>query len=944
MNNKIKWFSVVLLLLFITLNAFPIENQNLILSDDLSYVFVTHYADYLTDKTGAYTIDEVSSPDFSNSFLKMNWEGRITKESNAVWIRFRLKNQSSDQNSWILEYDYSKQNIKLEFYIPTGDKSFQMKRAYPGMPASESDFRHRNHVFQFPLDIGQEQTFYIKATVRSDLYLVLKIWQSSVFRKTVNGEQFFFGLFIGIVLIMALYNLFLFFSFRDLSYIYYILFILSISILQLNNHRILSEWVAAIARYDTDITVFMKLFTFIFFLMFAKSFLSIRKYLPRLNSIFSILITLVVLTGILSLPINIFKTANSLLMAISGILSLVAAGVVIKKGNRTGIYFISATASLILFGMLVMVPAESYYVKEINFFVPYFIDIGCLLMIVLFSFGLSYRINVLRKEKEHNLHLKEKESMKSRFLTNMSHEFRTPLTLINAPLTDMIMECENPDRKRTYNLMLRNSNRLLGMVNQLLDLSKLENSSMKANLEKTDLVILIKGIAEGFRYLTEKHKLQLTVKADSPEIQIYLDTGKFDRICMNLLMNAIKFTPEDGEISIRCSINGSGKKQQTFPQGYAEISFSNTGTEIPSFHKEHIFDLFYQAEKRLNQNYSGFGLGLPLVKKLVLLHCGIIDVTSGENGTPYTTFTIRLPLGKEHFETADTAGEKSDPHQKTNNEHNDLADKEEMLERIPIELKQQETEKETILIIEDDPDLRAYMQERLSKNFNVLLAPDGEQGIEKANKEMPDIIISDIMMPGIDGYDVVKKLKSNIETSHIPIILLTAKTSEESIIKGLEIEADAYITKPFSMNILEAHIINKINTRRQLQDKLRTQFSIVLPEENYASIDRDFMESLNNTVELNISDPQLNIQMLTENLFLSKATLNRKIRALSGLPTNEYIKLYRLQKAAQLLQAKAGNVTEICFKTGFSSAAYFSKCFKETFQQTPSQYQDAHAE
>jgi signal transduction histidine kinase/DNA-binding response OmpR family regulator/ligand-binding sensor domain-containing protein len=548
--------------------------------------------------------------------------------------------------------------------------------------------------------------------------------------------------------------------------------------------------------------------------------------------------------------------------------------------------------------------------------------------------------------QEQSEKLKELDHVKSRFFANISHEFRTPLTLIMGPLEQMLTDDEEKeqDRKDRVKLMLRNSQRLLNLINQLLDLSKLDSGKMKLQVARQNIVPFLKGLMDSFQYLAAQNKLELTFQSEEEDITLYFDLEKLEKVVCNLLSNAIKFTPAGGKITIK--VRNNPTPADNFPSGCAAISVAETGVGIPREQLEHIFDRFYQAGVSGEHEQKGSGIGLALTKELVTLHHGDIDVKSsdgseGENSG--TEFILRLPLGKELLkpeEIVDLSGIPS-PQQKPCEVPRYYAVEKEEEEH---DVKEKDFEPETqdreiILVVEDSRDVRKYIRGPLETHYTVVEAVNGREGIEKAREIIPDLIISDIMMPEADGYELCSVLKQDVLTSHIPIVLLTAKASEENVVQGLETGADDYITKPFNTKILMARIRNLIELRRQLQQKMKRQMMLQPVEISVSSIDEEFITELQGTIEKNLSDPEFTVEELGKKLYMSRASLYRKIQALTGESPNHFIRNYRLKRAAQLLKENFGNVTEIAFEVGFSSSAYFTKCFKEQFQQLPSSYQ-----
>lgn len=540
--------------------------------------------------------------------------------------------------------------------------------------------------------------------------------------------------------------------------------------------------------------------------------------------------------------------------------------------------------------------------------------------------------------EEQSEKLKEMDKVKSRFFANISHEFRTPLTLIMGPLDQIRADCEDPTARKRIDLACRNAQRLLGLINQLLDLSKFESGKMKLQAEETDLVPFLKGILEPFEMAAANFKLEIRFLSDRDSIPLYFDPEKLEKIVGNLLSNAVKFTPPGGRIDV--SITGS--------ETYVDIAVRDTGRGIPAGQLEHIFDRFFQADTTVEHHQKGSGIGLALVKELVELHHGAITVQSKEGENSGTEFVLRLPMGRAHLSSGEIVDGRGRQTEQTE------APSIPLLDAVPLSEEDtagatgeapacdlsegQEPPQNIVLVVEDNADLRYYIRSSLEPDYTVIEAKDGREGIERAAAVIPDLIISDIMMPEVDGYELCRAVKSDISTSHIPVILLTARASEESIVEGLETGADDYVTKPFNTRVLRARIANLIELRRQLQLSLSREMSFQPSMVKVSNIDREFLDDLQSVLEKNLSDPDFNVEELSRRLYMSRTTVYRKIQALSGESPTDFIRYYRLKRAAQLLKSNFGSITEVAFEVGFNSRAYFTKCFKEKFHQLPSEY------
>lgn len=590
----------------------------------------------------------------------------------------------------------------------------------------------------------------------------------------------------------------------------------------------------------------------------------------------------------------------------------------------------------------------SFYIHPFFYQTRWFFSLIALCMLLLVWAGLRMRTRHLehrakelarlvasrtKQMADQSEKLKEMDRLKSRFFANISHEFRTPLTLIMGPLEQVLRESRDWKLAETLDLALQNSRRMLNLINQLLDLSKLDDGKMILHASEQNIITFIKGIAGSFKNLAKQKKLDLIFHYRDAEILVYFDTEKFTKVMSNLIVNAIKFTPSGGVIRLSAARSASDN---------LVITVHDTGAGIPSEQLPFIFDRFYQAEGFGDHEFKskGTGIGLALVKELMALHHGKVDVKS-EPGKG-TDFIISLPLGRSHLKPGeiDEEGEPVSIDPLGNHFYLSMEEQKHWTLPGPSEERGDEElpEKDVVLVVEDNPDVRKYICGSLQSDYSVIEAKDGEEGVEAALKHIPDIIISDVMMPRKDGFQLCSQLKKELSTSHIPIILLTAKASEESVIKGLQTGADDYVTKPFNTRILSTRVKNLISLRLTLHDSFRREMLLQPTEMQVSSMDREFIMELKSVIEKNLSDMNFGVDELANAMYMSRATLNRKIKALTGQSTNRFIQSYRLKRAAVLLKSKFGNVTEVALEVGFSSSNYFTQCFKDKFHQLPHTY------
>ena len=544
------------------------------------------------------------------------------------------------------------------------------------------------------------------------------------------------------------------------------------------------------------------------------------------------------------------------------------------------------------------------------------------LISLVFLFLLYHRQRYISRKNKQLLHKEQEiDRMKSRFFANISHEFRTPLTLILGPLEGMISKTNQVDDKKQLKVMRRNAGRLLDLVNQLLDLSKIESGKLKLSVFKSDIVGVIKGVSMSFHSLAEQKNISMLLDVPYSSMEMNYDKEKIETVLTNLLSNAFKFTPDGGNISIEAKIE---KKAQNQGREYLKVVVADSGQGIYEDEVHMIFNRFYQSDSNELLQQEGSGIGLALAKEFVELHEGHISANSklGEG----TEIVFEIPTNLEAT-TSSTAVEKNI--QDMPGDEMDSSDKLEELDAA--------SEKELVLIIEDHEDVRNYIHEILKEKYQIFTAKDGNEGIEQALKILPDLIISDVMMPGRNGYEVCHTLKNDEKSSHIPLILLTAKSDTEDRIDGLQSMADDYITKPFNPRELLARVENLITSRKKLREKY-AKIGVLNPSDIATnSLDEQFLSRLKNVVETQLGNEQFGVVQLSEELGMSRSQIHRKLKALLDQGPNQFIRGFRLQRAHDLLKQKAATASEIGYQVGFSSPSYFTKCFHEQFGYTPSE-------
>ncbi|NAS10590.1 tetratricopeptide repeat protein [Poritiphilus flavus] len=533
-------------------------------------------------------------------------------------------------------------------------------------------------------------------------------------------------------------------------------------------------------------------------------------------------------------------------------------------------------------------------------------------IVILLLAALLY--NQYRVKQKANRKLQELDRLKSSFFANISHEFRTPLTLIQGPIEQLEQHPEEQLSQDTVKMIRRNSNRVLKLVNQLLDLSQIDEGSLKLEPTEGDMFKCLRAACSSFNSHAAQRKIDYRVRIPQTTLWAAFDRDKLEKIAYNLLGNAFKFSEDGATVSFTASYGPPG----------LEMIVSDTGKGIPQEKLPFVFDRFYQVDGSSTRENEGSGIGLALSRDLVELMDGTITVSSilGKG----TTFKIHLPV-EEIKSGEDPFIEKPSEYQH------------EISGSSAFQTGTDERDIPAVLLVEDNTDMRYFIKEQLIKDFKIQEALDGQKGLEIAKAHAPDLVITDLMMPKMDGIELCKRLKTNLHTSHIPVIMLTAKAGQANKIKGLETGADDYLTKPFDAKELLVRTRNLIAQRKKLRERYSGKEKPIDPKEiTVTSIDQRFLEQLLKMLEEHYADGAFGVPQMQQALAMSKSQLHRKTKALTDESPGELLRNFRLKRAAQLLAQKADTVTQIAYKVGFNDLSYFTKCFKERYGVVPSSY------
>ncbi|MBZ9631684.1 response regulator [Salegentibacter sp. LM13S] len=530
-----------------------------------------------------------------------------------------------------------------------------------------------------------------------------------------------------------------------------------------------------------------------------------------------------------------------------------------------------------------------------------------------------------KKELQEHLRAEQINEAKLQFLTNISHDIKTPISLIINPLKKLIKTDEEEDRQKLYKIMERNSERILHLLNQLINARKFDQGKIELKYQKTEIISFVKSITSLFDDQIESRGINFYINHPDSEIIAFIDPNHFDKIIQNLISNAIKFTPQNGIIEVNIGI--LEKKKEFY------ISVKDNGVGIKESELNNIFNRFYQVSNNESRQFEGTGIGLHLTKSIAELHHGTVKVENNKNQEG-CKFIISAPLGNSHLKESVIIEETpATYHNKETRAINTIHNRDEVEST-------SEKNKPTVLIVDDDSEIRNYIAIELKSHYNIIIKENGKLALPEVIEKAPDLIISDVVMPEMDGITLTRKIKKNIHTNHIPIILLTGKTDKETNLEGLEIGADAYINKPFNIDILKKTVKNLIKNRNVLKN---TFSGNQLHEEKIKHLDlksgdetlvEKFMEVVNN----NISNPNLNVEMVASELGISRVHLYRKLKQLTNQSAGELITNIRLKEAANLLISKNINIAEVAYAVGFSSTSKFSTRFKDLYGMPPTNY------
>lgn len=551
-----------------------------------------------------------------------------------------------------------------------------------------------------------------------------------------------------------------------------------------------------------------------------------------------------------------------------------------------------------------------------------------------------------RRELMEREHAEQLNEAKLQFFINISHEIRTPMTLIINPLEKLIADRKDAELHKTYLMIYRNAQRILRLINQLMDIRKLDKGQIFLKFRETDIVGFINDVMTTFDYLARKKKIRFTFEHDMPELKVWIDLNNFDKILMNILSNAFKYTPEEGEVQVALTTGKDPTRKDALKE-YFEITVTDSGIGIDKSKIERIFERFYQIDNDVTQSNFGTGIGLHLSRSLVLLHHGII-FAENRTDTSGSRFVIRIPLGAAHLRADELESGES------NIKMVSAPLKSQISPVLSVVQDEQHAEEEKVvkpkthqkvLVVEDEEEILTYLKNELSDEYRIQTCTNGKEAYELMLVDMPDLVISDIMMPEMDGLTLCRKIKQNTNINHIPVVLLTAKSKPEDRLEGMDTGADGYIVKPFNTDLLKSTIANLLLNRRMLRNKFSgtQQQEDKIDKLQMQSGDEKLMEKIMKVVNEHLADPDLNAELLATEVGLSRVHIHRKLKELTNLSARDFIKNIRLQQAAKLLaEDKKLTISEVAYATGYANLSHFSNSFKERYGMSPKDYINKH--
>ena len=911
-----------------------------------------NYLYVLVDSTRRMQFSDIFSPENAHSFvpfLKAPLQ-ELSMSRQPFWLRLSIKSNLDHEEIWLTNFmeaevaSYSvAENGRIEksisgLLIPLSERPYKKQYGQiPVLPLTIPGEGFHNYYWRVqPANLFPDSDYGIR--------LNYSLFSPSYIAEFRHLEAVLLMLGIGFAIAVGVYHLVIFFYIKESSYLWFACYCITMAFLGfiVSGYALSFFWSEIPLIHYTFISDLFPIIYYLFLILFTRSYLQTYRLIPGWDKVLWLLFGLLSIDFLLTdllFVLNLYPMVHAVLaqMMFFGqivllFIFLIISVICIGKGYQPAKFYLFANTAFILGFIFTILNLTKVLPMPVH---GDWVELGWVIQMSLFALGLAQLFKSLQKKKFEAERLKELDHIKTRLYTNITHEFRTPITVILGMAEQALNNPKDWFREGTH-MIIRNGKKLLKLVNQMLDLSKVEAGSLPVNLVQSDIVQFLRYLVEPFYAYAETKNIQLYFRCKEESLNMDYDPEKLTSIISNLLSNAIKFTQEGGSVYLEAGSETANSEQQgqILLKGKGtvfQIKVTDTGIGVPKDKLPFIFDRFYQVRNDElwgeSRKTGGTGIGLALTKELVKLLGGTISAKSkpGEG----SEFSVSLPISQ----TA-TTWEETPDHFLAIEEF--FPFKNIASERIETEIAGAEKEeKPLLLIIEDNPDIVSYLSACLKGHYHIKAAYDGKMGVEKALELIPDIIISDVMMPEADGFEVCQILKNNRLTSHIPIVLLTAKVDHLSRIEGLQRGADAYLAKPFNKKELLVRLQKLIELRHRLQEYYQ---SIPLPEDTNdpaIAIESAFIKEIQTILEAHLDDQSFSITDLCPALGISRAQLYRKFKALTGQPVGRYFRTLRLHKAKTLLQTTDLNISEIAYETGFKDPSHFTHAFKEEFEMNP---------
>lgn len=906
---------------------------------------LTEYLCILPDTSGTFSIEEVSSEEWTSRFHAglAHEIGVLQPAVDYYWVRLTTLSTLEQNEKWLIHLALP----EVILFEAEQDGRFSRKVTGTTVPFSRRFFGDKYGHFAFlplRLEAGRIQTRFLK--VKAGEVLAMPYWKStdralltSQFISRFEAKnRFSTALILGVFLAVALYHLILFAYSRRKSFLYFALFVFfNFNIAFYFDGFFLEYFFSEAPGFNNTFVFYLIVLGHAgFLILFSRAYLQLGRYVPRGDRwlkvlfAFQFLYCLMVLSLVSFQPdlyqrysttfFKLYALSMSLVFMFILVLSVICMR---RRVPRAGIFVLAIGINLLQLYINVLHASAAISVPE------YLVgDYGIALGLIVFAIGLGKQFKdtqeekilaeaLSKKQQEEAARLRELDKFKSRFYANITHEFRTPLTVIQG-LAGQLQE--NPRRKVSEytTLIKRNSRKLLHLINQMLDLSRLEAGKMEPEYIQGDIIQYLRYLIESFYSVGSDRQISVTFHAEIDQLIMDYDPEKCQQIIDNLVTNALKFTAEYSEVAIVAKAVREPEEAQQL-----EIAVSDTGIGIPKDKLPFIFDRFYQVDNSSVRKGEGAGLGLALVRELVELMGGSIQVHSKINRG--TTFTFRLPVHNEAPMESPMQTDRPAVADRDAGAQSGIADS-------PQQTILKNNETPIVLLVEDNMDVISYLRSCLENQYRLLEARNGREGVAKARETIPDLVISDVMMPEMNGFELCRTLKTDERTNHIPVVLLTAKATQTDRVEGLSRGADAYLAKPFQKEELMVRLEQLLELRRKLQQKYQSVADGEAPEP-----EDPFLKKILGIIEVHLDDPDFTVERLSREVGMSRVQVHRKLKALTDSSASRHIRMLRMKKARELLKNPVLNISEVAYRVGYSDPAYFSRVFSKEFGVAPSE-------